>query len=258
MRKVEMMRTPVIVGNWKMNKTIQEAVDFVVELNAQIGEVSNVEVAVAPPFTALSAVSRELQGTSIDLCAQDVHWEKEGAFTGEVSVSMLRDVGCQHVIVGHSERRQYFGENDAKVSKKVRAVLGEGLKPIVCVGESLDQRERGEALSVVAAQIRGSLAGLSQQDVESLIIAYEPVWAIGTGRTATPDQAEEMHGEIRAILRGIFGGRTAEQLRIQYGGSVKPENIKDLMIQPDIDGALVGGASLEVHSFGRIVKYRGK
>ena len=252
------MREPIIVGNWKMNKTVQEAMDLVSEVKPLVADVSDVEVAVAPPFTALFAVGREIRGTTIQLCAQDVFWEQEGAFTGEVSPSMLKDVGCRFVILGHSERRQYFGETDLWVNKKIRAALGEGLQPIVCVGESLEQRESGEAFSKVAAQIRGGLDGLSPAHMGTIIIAYEPVWAIGTGKTATPKQAEEMHKEIRGILEEMFGRDTAENVRIQYGGSVTPDNIKDLMREPDIDGALVGGASLKGDSFSRIVKHREK
>lgn len=252
------MREPIIVGNWKMNKTVQEAMNLVSEVKPLVADVSDVEVAVAPPFTALFAVGREIRGTTIHLCAQDVFWEQEGAFTGEVSPSMLKDVGCRFVILGHSERRQYFGETDMWVNKKIRAALGEGLQPIVCVGESLEQRESGEAFSKVAAQIRGGLDGLSRAHMGTIIIAYEPVWAIGTGKTATPKQAEEMHKEIRGILEEMFGRDTAENVRIQYGGSVTPDNIKDLMREPDIDGALVGGASLKGDSFSRIVKHREK
>lgn len=252
------MREPIIAGNWKMNKTVQEAVDLVSELKPLIADVSDVEVAVAPPFTALVAVSREIQGTNIHLCGQDVFWEREGAFTGEVSVAMLRDAGCRFVILGHSERRQYFGESDTWVNKKIRAALGGGLQPIVCVGESLEQRESGKAFSIVGTQTRGCFDGLSPEQMETSIVAYEPVWAIGTGKTATADQAEEMHREIRGILEEMFGKDTAENVRIQYGGSVNPDNIGDLMQQPDIDGALVGGASLKADSFSRIVKFKEK
>jgi len=250
------MREPIVVGNWKMNKTIQEALDLVRELKPLLADVSDVEVAVAPPFTALSAVSHEIQDTNIRLSGQDVFWEKKGAFTGEISASMLKDVGCHLVILGHSERRQYFAESDASVNKKIRAVLGEGIGPIVCVGESLEQRESGKAFSIVGDQIRSCFNGLALEDMENVIIAYEPVWAIGTGKTATPQQAEEMHKEIRSLLERMFGEETAEKTRIQYGGSVNPENVRHLMEQPDIDGALVGGASLKPDTFSRIVKYR--
>jgi len=252
------MRKPIIVGNWKMNKTIQEALNLVAELKPLVAHVSDVEVAVAPPFTALFAVSREIGGTNIELGAQDVFWEQHGAFTGEVSASMLKDAGCRFVILGHSERRQYFAESDASVNKRIRAVLGEGLLPIVCVGESLEQRESGKAFSVVGDQIRGCFDGFSSDDMETITVAYEPVWAIGTGKTATSQQAKEMHREIRSVVEEMFGKDTVENVRIQYGGSVNPDNIRDLMEQPDIDGALVGGASLKADLFSRIVKYREK
>ncbi len=250
------MRQPIIVGNWKMNKTVQESLDLVSALKPMIRDVQDVDIAVAPPFTALVAVSRELVGTNIELSAQDVFWEPEGAFTGEVSASMLKDAGCCFVILGHSERRQYFGETDVWVNKKIRAAQEEGLRPIVCVGESLEQRESGQALSQVTTQVSGCLGGLSAEAMRTVTLAYEPVWAIGTGKTATPEQAEEMHKEIRRILMEMFGRDTAEGTRIQYGGSVNPNNIQDLMEQPDIDGALVGGASLKADSFSRIVKFK--
>ncbi len=252
------MRTPIIVGNWKMNKTVGEAVNLVSELKPLIADVSDVEIAVAPPFTALMAVGREIEGSNIQLSAQDVFWEKEGAFTGAISVSMLKDTGCRFVILGHSERRQVFDETDAWVGKKIRAVMAEGLQPIVCVGESLEQRESGKAFSVVETQVRGCLKGLSSNEMEAITIAYEPVWAIGTGRTATPLQAEEMHQKIRNVLKEVFSQNTAMNVRIQYGGSVNAENIGDLMEQSDIDGALVGGASLKADSFSRIVKFSQK
>ncbi len=248
------MRKPIIVGNWKMNKTVGEAMNLVAELKPLIADVLDVEVAVAPPFTALLAVSREIEGTNIQLSAQDAFWEKAGAFTGAISVSMLRDTGCRFVILGHSERRQIFGETDTWVGRKIRTVLSEGLRPIVCVGESLAQRESGNAFEVVETQVRGCLEGLSSAEMAAITIAYEPVWAIGTGRTAIPAQAEEMHQKIRNILGEMFDRDTAINVRIQYGGSVNPDNIEDLMREPDIDGALVGGASLRADSFSRIVK----
>jgi triosephosphate isomerase len=248
------MRKAIIVGNWKMNRTVGEAVHLVGELKSLIADVSDVEVAVAPPFTALLAVSREIRGSNIRLCGQDVFWEKDGAYTGEISASMLKDLGCHFVILGHSERRQFFSETDDWVSKKIMAVLDIGIHPIVCVGESLDHRDSGRAFSVVGEQIRGCLGRLSAEDMETITIAYEPVWAIGTGKTATPEQAEEMHQKIRGILGDTFGRDTAGKVRIQYGGSVTPDTIRDLMKQPDIDGALVGGASLKADSFARIVK----
>jgi len=248
------MRKPIVVGNWKMNKTIREAVDLVSELKPLVVDVSNVEVGVAPPFTALSAVRDAIGGANILLGGQNVFWESGGAFTGEISPAMLKDAGCDFVILGHSERRQYFRETDAEVNRKVKAVLGEQLALIVCVGELLEQREAGQASSVVGGQIRGCLTGLSPEDMERLVIAYEPVWAIGTGKTATPQIAEAMHGEIRSVVEDIFGGETAEAVRIQYGGSVNPENVDALMTEPDIDGALVGGASLKAEAFSQIVR----
>ncbi len=248
------MRKPIVVGNWKMNKTIREAVGLVSELKRLVVDVSDVEVGVAPPFTALSSVRDAIGGANILLGGQDVFWESGGAFTGEISPAMLKDAGCDFVILGHSERRQHFRETDAEVNKKIKAVLGERLFLIVCVGESLEQREAGKASSVVGSQIRGCLAGLSSKDMQNLVLAYEPVWAIGTGKTATPQIAEEMHGEIRAIVEDMFGGDTAEAVRIQYGGSVTPDNIEDLMTEPDIDGALVGGASLKAEAFSQIVR----
>ena len=248
------MRKPIVVGNWKMNKTIREAVDLVSELKPLVVDVPDVEIGVAPPFTALSSVRDTIGGTNIFLGGQDVFWEIGGAFTGEISPAMLRDAGCDFVIVGHSERRQHFRETDAEVNKKIKAGLGERLFLIVCVGESLDKREAGQASSVVGSQIRGCLTGLSPEDMGRLVIAYEPVWAIGTGKTATPQIAEEMHGHIRAIVADMFGGETAETIRIQYGGSVTPDNIEDLMTEPDIDGALVGGASLKAEAFSQIVR----
>jgi triosephosphate isomerase len=250
------MRKPIITGNWKMNKTVPEAVNLISELKPLMAGVSDVDVVVAPTFTALSAVSHEIRGTSLLLSAQDVFWEREGAYTGEISASMLKDVGCHFVILGHSERRQYFGETDKSVNKKIRAALGEGLKPIVCVGESLEERQSGKASGVVRNQIVGCVNGLSPQQVDVITLAYEPVWAIGTGKTATPEQAEEMHRQIRETVGELFGQDTAENLRIQYGGSVSPDNIRILMERPNIDGALVGGASLKSDSFSRIVKFR--
>jgi triosephosphate isomerase len=250
------MREPIIVGNWKMHKTVEEAVGLVSELKPRVASVLDVEIAVAPNFTALYAVGREIHGTNIHLCAQNVFWEKEGAFTGEVSVSMLKAVGCRFVILGHSERRRHFGETDGGVNKKIRAALEGGVRPIVCVGESLEERDSGQAFSIVGKQVTGCFDGLSSEDMETITIAYEPVWAIGTGKTATADQAEEMHKEIRRILETMFGGVTAGNVRIQYGGSVNPDNVEGLMRQPDIDGALVGGASLKADSFSRIVKFK--
>jgi triosephosphate isomerase len=247
-------RTKFICGNWKMHKTVAEARDLVRALAPLVAPVvGRVQVAVAPPFTAIAAVAEAVKGTAIELAAQDVHWEPQGAFTGEVSAAMLRDLGVRHCIVGHSERRQYFGESDGTVQKKTRALLEVGLLPIVCVGETLAEREAGETMGVVSRQVRGALTGLPAADLARLTVAYEPVWAIGTGRTATTAQAQEVHAAIRGILREL-GDLAGDEVRIQYGGSVKPDNAAELMAQPDVDGALVGGASLKADDFSQIVK----
>jgi triosephosphate isomerase len=250
-----MARRKFVCGNWKMHKTGPEAVALVKELAAGLAEASggNVQVAVAPPFTALVPVAGALAGTGIELSAQDVHWEAQGAFTGAISAAMLADACCTHCIVGHSERRQLFGETDEGVRRKVGALLGAKVKPIVCVGETLAEREANRTLEVVERQVRGGLQGLSVEQLASVTIAYEPVWAIGTGKTATSAQAQEVHAVVRGLLRQL-GGAVADQIRIQYGGSVKPENAAELMSQPDVDGALVGGASLKAKDFLAIVK----
>lgn len=248
------MRVPLIAANWKMHKTVGEALAFVEALLPLVRDVEGVEVLVAPPFTALDRVAEALGGSGILLGAQDVHAQRFGAFTGEVSAAMLADVGCRYGIVGHSERRTLCGETDAEVCAKAMALLSEGLRPIVCVGESLSERESGAAFSRVGEQLEKSLADVAAGQAAELVVAYEPIWAIGTGRTASPDDAQEMHAFIRETLAKRFGDR-AHQIRIQYGGSVKPDNVYDLMAQPDIDGALVGGASLEAESFARIVKF---
>jgi triosephosphate isomerase len=251
---VTVARRKFVCGNWKMHKTAAEARALVREVRAAAEALSEaVDVAVAPPFTALSAAAAELAGSHIGLAGQDVFWEAQGAFTGEVSAAMLADAGCQFVLVGHSERRQFFAETDETVSRKVRASLGAGLHPIVCVGETLPEREGGRTLEVVGRQVRAGLAGLSAAEVGRLTLAYEPVWAIGTGRTATSVQAQEVHAALRSILRELAGG-SADSVRIQYGGSVKPDNAAELMAQPDVDGALVGGASLKASDFVQIVK----
>jgi triosephosphate isomerase (TIM) len=248
-----MARKKFVAGNWKMHKTVPEAVALVKELGAGLGDVvGKVQVAVAPAFTALASVAGALRGSAIELAAQNVHWEAQGAFTGEVSAPMLADVGCRHCIVGHSERRQLFGETDETVRKKIGSVLMAGMIPIVCVGETLQEREANRTLEVVGRQVRAALAGLAAQ-LSALTVAYEPVWAIGTGKTATAAQAQEVHAAIRKILREL-GGSQGEAVRIQYGGSVKPENAAELMSQPDVDGALVGGASLKAADFVAIVK----
>jgi triosephosphate isomerase len=233
-----------------MYKTTSEAVALVRELRQRIN--TQAQIAVAPPFTALSKVKEALVGSPIHLFAQNCHHEKQGAFTGEVSAPMLAELGCDGVILGHSERRQFFHETDEGVNKKVKAVLEAGLHPIVCVGETLQEREANRTWETVSRQVRGALAGISAEQVAKLTLAYEPVWAIGTGKTATTAQAQEVHGQIRGLLRELAGAAAAETVRIQYGGSVKPENAAELLSQPDIDGALVGGASLKAEDFARI------
>lgn len=248
------MREPIIAGNWKMYKTVGEAVNFVREFSQLVAGVSGVEMALCPPFIALAAMAEQLSGTNIALGAQNMYWEDEGAFTGEISPGMLKEIGCRYVVLGHSERRQYFGETDASVNKKVYAALKHGLKPIVCVGELLEEREAGNTEEVIRRQVEGSLAGLTAEQAAGLVVAYEPVWAIGTGRTASAADAQQVNAFIRGLLRNMFGDAAAEAIRIQYGGSVKPGNAAELMAQPDIDGALVGGASLKADSFAEIVK----
>jgi triosephosphate isomerase len=249
------MRKPIIAGNWKMHKTVGEAIDFVTRLQHEIGRVQGVEVVVAPSFVALAPVAERLKGGKIALAAQDVFWEDKGAYTGEVSPLMLKDVGCRYVIIGHSERRAYFGEIDEMVNKKVKAALSHALSPIICVGELLQERERGGTFSVVERQLKGGLEGVNVDAALPIVIAYEPIWAIGTGKTASPEQAQEVHSFIRRLLGDTFSPAQANEIRIQYGGSVKPDNIDELMAQPDIDGALVGGASLNVDSFIKIVRF---
>jgi triosephosphate isomerase (TIM) len=251
------MRKPVIAGNWKMYKLHDEAVNTALELKSLTANANHCEVIIAPVFTSLKTVADRLEGSNIKVSAQDCAPEaKQSANTGEVSAEMLRDVGCSFVIIGHSERRQFYGETDASVNRKTKAALQAGLTAIVCVGEKLEEREAGVAEKVVKTQIAGGLDGLTVSDMERIIIAYEPVWAIGTGKTATPEQAQEMHGFIRKILAERHGKETSNKIRILYGGSVKPENIKDLMNEADIDGALVGGASLEAESFAKIVNFK--
>ncbi len=248
------MRVPLIAGNWKMYKTAAEARDFVRQLKTMLTAQLRVEVAVCPPFTALHAAALELAGSRIALGAQNMHWEEEGAYTGEVSPKMLKEAGCRYVILGHSERRQYFHETDQEINKKLKAALEWGLTPIVCVGEKLAEREAGNTIAVVNAQLEGSLAGLATDELTRLVIAYEPVWAIGTGRTAQPEDAQQVNGFIRSVLTARGGAAAAGAVRILYGGSVKPDNIASLMAQPDVDGALVGGASLRPDVFAAIVK----
>lgn len=250
------MRTPLIAGNWKMYKTIGEATALVRDLLAGLGPLADREAIVCPPFTALAAVAPLVVGSQLGLGAQNLYPEAQGAFTGEVSPVMLADVGCRYVIVGHSERRQYFGESDAFVNRKLRAALAHGLRPIVCVGESKPQRDAGQAEPIVTAQVRAALVEVTPEQMADVVIAYEPIWAIGTGDTATPADAQSMHAAIRSTLADLYGAEIAATVRIQYGGSVKPDNIDELMAQPDIDGALVGGASLQAASFLRIINYQ--
>ena len=249
-----MARMPVIAGNWKMHKTVGEARALVEAIKEGADGVSHCQVVLAPPYTALYPVSDLIRNSSLILAAQNVHWEPKGAFTGEISLPMLKDIGCAMAIVGHSERRQFFGETDVTVNRRIHAMLGSTLQPIVCIGESLQDRDAGRHQDVIAQQLKGGLDGLTGQTLLRIILAYEPVWAIGTGRTASPDIAQEMHEFIRAQLSDRFG-EEAREVRILYGGSVKPENIVSLMQQPDIDGALVGGACLEADSFLRIIHY---
>jgi len=247
------MRKPVIAGNWKLFKTAAEAVELVSGLLPLVAAADKVEIVVAPVFTVLERVSRSIAGSSIKLAAQDCYWEAEGAFTGEVSPKLLLDAGCSHVIIGHSERRQYFGESDETVNKKIKAALAAGLTVLFCVGETLKERENDETFAVLSRQINGGLAGISEHDLAKVIVAYEPVWAIGTGKTASDDQAQEAHAFIRSVLKGIYSAAAADATRILYGGSVKPDNIAGLIARPDIDGALVGGASLKADSFAALV-----
>jgi triosephosphate isomerase (TIM) len=247
-------RKPIIAGNWKMHKTAAEALVLVNALKAELLAVKDVEVVICPPFTALYAVSTILQDSNIQLGAQNVHWEKEGAFTGEISAGMLKEMSVRYVIVGHSERRQFFGETNEGVNKRAKAALANGIIPIVCVGEMLADREGGKTEAMVRDHVTGSLAGFTKDDMLQTVIAYEPVWAIGTGRTATPAQAQEVHAFIRELLAAKFDPQVAAKVRLQYGGSVKPANAKELLSQPDVDGALVGGACLEAKSFAQIVK----
>jgi triosephosphate isomerase len=248
-------RRPLIAGNWKMYKTGSEAVDFVKTFKPVAAEISDVEIMIAPPFTALDLVAREIGTADIQLGAQNLHWHPEGAYTGEIAAGMLTAAGCRYVIIGHSERRQYFGETDETVNLKIEAAMRAGLAPVLCIGETESQRDAGETFSVLDKQVQNGLKGQLSEKLESLVVAYEPVWAIGTGKTATKEQAQEVHQYLRQRFSELFDGDFAQSLRILYGGSVKPSNIKDLMAMPDIDGALVGGASLDPDSFGQLVRY---
>jgi triosephosphate isomerase len=249
------MRKKIIAANWKMNMTIQESADFLESFLLELGDESRVDVVIVPPYTALAKVSELLsQVQDVKLGAQNMHWEKPGAYTGEISVHMLRELFVRYVVLGHSERRTLFGETDETVNKKTKAALAATMTPIVCIGETLAERDAGRVEAVLETQLRGSLAGLEAAQIEDVVLAYEPVWAIGTGRTATPAQAQEAHAFIRQVLGTMSNAATAARVRIQYGGSVKPANTAELMRQPDIDGALVGGASLEARSFAEIIK----
>lgn len=249
------MRKPAIVANWKMNKTISEALQFVADCRTLLKDipVNNVDIILSPSFTAIKAVADAVSGAKIYVAAQNLHWEEKGAFTGELSAPMLIDCGCKYVIIGHSERRNLFGETDEGINKKIRCAIHTGLSPIFCVGESLQQREEEETFRVIREQVEKGLDGLSEEAVNKLLIAYEPVWAIGTGKNATAEQAEEVHGFIRSLLRESYGRSVSETVRILYGGSVTPDNICGLIKEHDIDGALVGGASLKADSFVKIV-----
>ncbi len=248
------MRKPLMAGNWKMNKTIPEAVAMVKELKGKIADVKDVDVLLCPVFTALYPVASEVKGSNINIGAQDLFWEAKGAFTGEVAPNMITDAGCSFVIIGHSERRQYFGETNETVNKKIKAALSAGLIPVVCVGETLKEREDNVTFKVIESQVREGIKDLSKEEAAKVVIAYEPVWAIGTGKTATPDQAQEVHAFIRKVYGEMYGD-VAEGTRILYGGSVKPSNVSELMKKEDIDGGLVGGASLKAEDFEALVKF---
>jgi triosephosphate isomerase len=251
------MRIPIIAGNWKMHKTLSEAEQLAKVLVDNLrGVFHDRDVVLCPPFTGLKVVFEVIKSSPIKLGAQNLHWEKSGAFTGEVAAPMLKDVGCSYVIIGHSERRAYFSESNSIINKKIFAALREGLIPIVCVGETLEEREKDQTLDVIRCQVKEGLAHVTGSQASQLVIAYEPVWAIGTGKTATPEQANEVHAFIRNLLTEQFNETVASEIRIQYGGSVKPDNIRSLMDQKDIDGVLVGGASLDADSFTKIVKFR--
>jgi triosephosphate isomerase len=253
--EVTVTRKIIMAGNWKMHKTVDESVALVGQLRSALEGVADREILVCPPFTALYAVARALEGSNIRVGGQNLYPSEEGAYTGETSPTMLLDVGCTYVILGHSERRQYFQENDQFVNQKLGVALEHGLKPILCVGETLEQREEGRQETVVSTQVERGLQDISAGEMKDVAIAYEPIWAIGTGRTATPEQADEMHAMIRNNLRGLYGDEVAQTVCVMYGGSVKPGNVDELMAQPEVDGALVGGASLDAESFTRIVKY---
>jgi len=248
------MRRLIIAGNWKMNKTVSEARELATALKFELKDITDLDMVICPPFTDLDSVSQIIGDTNIALGAQNMYWKPEGAFTGEISPVMLRDLGVRFVIIGHSERRQYFGETNQTVNKRLKAALKYGFNPILCIGENLKEREENKTFEVLSDHIENGLKDLNEPDLPRIIIAYEPVWAIGTGRTATPEMAEESHHFIRKKLTEIFSKDMADDMRIQYGGSLKPKNAKELLMQPDIDGALVGGASLEARDFIKIIK----
>jgi triosephosphate isomerase len=247
------MRHPFIAGNWKMFKTVHDTVVYVKEFRSLVKDMEDVEIVIAPPFTAVHAAAEAARNSTIGVAAQNLHWERDGAFTGEIAGPMIKEAGAEYVIIGHSERRTLFGETDQSVNRKIGAGIAAGLVPIVCIGETLAEREAGETLSVLDRQIKSGFDGVTGEQVGALVIAYEPVWAIGTGRTATAVQAQEAHAHIRQRLRQWFGAPAADECHVIYGGSVKPDNTKDLIAQPDVDGALVGGASLDIKSFFEIV-----
>lgn len=249
-----MARRYFIAGNWKMNKTSSEAAALAKGVVEAVGKVSSVDIAVCPTFTSLESASKVLAGSTVKLGAQNMYFEKSGAFTGEISADMLKELNCTYVILGHSERRQYFKECDCLINKKVKAALAAGIKPILCVGETLQQREANQTIDVVSTQTKGGLDGISSADAANVVVAYEPVWAIGTGKTATPEMAQEVHAEIRKVLAQMFGAETAESMQILYGGSMKPQNADELLAQKDIDGGLIGGAALKADSFAELVK----
>ena len=249
------MRVPIIAGNWKMHKTGREAAELARQIVQRLGDERGVEVVLCPPFTALAAVAKAIEGSGVKLGAQNVHWEGEGAFTGEISPRMLLETGCAYVIVGHSERRTYFGESDEMVNKRARAALANGLNPIICVGETLEQRRAGTTVEVVTGQVRRALEGISRDEIERVVLAYEPLWAVGSDLPATPGDADEVAGFIRKTVSGLYDAAAGDRIRIQYGGCVKPDNIGGFMQVENIDGALVGGASLDAESFAAIVQY---
>lgn len=248
-------RIPIVAGNWKMNKTVGEAVELAGRLKQNLRDISGREIVICPTYISIVVVREVVKNSNIKLGAQNAYFEKSGAFTGEVAAVMLKDAGCDYVIIGHSERRQYFGETDESVNKKMHAAFNAGLIPIVCVGETLSQREKNETFTVIDGQVKIGIAGLNIDQAKKLVIAYEPVWAIGTGKTATPQQAEDVHAFVRKIYGGMYGKDASESVRILYGGSVKPDNVSEIMKQPDIDGSLVGGASLKADDFIKLVRY---